>query len=338
MISARKPKKWRVVRWIALSVTAVTGFLFLLWVTGAIFYDLPAPTGVRKIAALLFLLITLGCWIFGRGRVRWVGPVLMLAVTAWWFTLRPSNDREWLPDVARTGWADINGDLVTLHNVRNFDYRTETEYTPHWETRTVNLSHLTGVDMAINYWGSPYIAHPIVSFQFSDAPSVCFSIETRKEKGERYSTIGGIYRQYELIYVVADERDVIRVRTNYRKDEDIYLYRLKIRPEKARSRFLEYVKTLNQLKDHPSWYNALTNNCTTSIRSQRENQRNPWDWRILVNGKSDEMLHDHGVIGAGDMPFAEFKKRSLVDEAAKAADQSPDFSARIRESAPSFKP
>lgn len=319
-------------------MVAVVGFLFVLWAAGAILYDLPAPALVRKIIALLFLLAAPGLAIFGRGRIRWGTPVLALAVTVWWFTLRPSNDRDWLPDVARTGWAEVNDDVVTLHNVRNCDYRTETDFTPRWETRTVNLSHLTGIDLAINYWGSPYIAHPIVSFQFSDAPPVCFSIETRKEKGESYSTIGGIYRQYELIHIIADERDVIRVRTNYRKGEDVYLYRLRISPERSRTRFMEYVKTLNQLKDHPKWYNALTTNCTTSIRSQHQNRRNPWDWRILVNGKGDEMLYEHGVIGAGDMPFAELKRRSLVDDAAKTADQSPDFSARIRESAPSFKP
>ena len=127
--------------------------------------------------------------------------------------------------MAQEPWAEINGDEVTLHNVRNCDYRTETDYTPRWETRTVRLSQLTGIDLAINYWGSPWMAHPIASFQFADAPPLCFSIETRKEIGESYSAIGGLYRQFELIYIVADERDVIRVRTNFRHGEDVYLYR-----------------------------------------------------------------------------------------------------------------
>jgi hypothetical protein len=134
-------------------------------------------------------------------------------VLAWWLTLKPSNDGNWQPDVAQLAWADIEGDQFTFHNVRNCDYRTDTDYTPHWETRTVRLSQITGIDLAIDYWGSPWIAHPIVSFQFADTPPLCFSIETRKTVGQSYSAIGGLYRQYTLIYLVADERDVIRLRT-----------------------------------------------------------------------------------------------------------------------------
>ncbi|RYD39575.1 MAG: DUF4105 domain-containing protein, partial [Verrucomicrobiaceae bacterium] len=262
---------------------------------------------------------------------------VLAMVMVWWFSLRPSNDRKWLPDVDRTASVEVDGDRVTLHNVRNFEYRTETDYTPRWETRTVDLSKLTGIDMAINYWGSPYMAHPVVSFQFSDSPPVCFSIETRKEQGESYSAIGGIYRQYELIYIVADERDVIRVRTNYRKGEDIYLYRLRITPEHARGRFMEYVTAVNELHARPRWYNAITTNCTTSIRTQHHaRKRQPWDWRILVNGKADEMLYQQGAFHTGGLPFAELKKRSLVNDAARAADADPDFSARIRANGPSF--
>ena len=143
--------------------------------------------------------------------------------------------------MAQEPWAEVKGDEVTLHNVRNCDYRTEANYTSRWETRTVRLSQLTGIDLAINYWGSPWIAHPIASFQFADAPPLCFSIEARKELGESYSAIGGFFRQFELIYVVADERDVIRVRTKFRRGEDAYLYRTTAPPEKARERFMDYI-------------------------------------------------------------------------------------------------
>ena len=164
---------------------------------------------------------------------------------------------------------------MTLHNVRNCDYRTETDYTPRWETRTVRLSQLTGIDLAINYWGSPWMAHPIASFQFANAPPLCFFIETRKEIGESYSAIGGFFRQFELIYVVADERDVIRVRTNFRRSEDVYLYHTTTPPEKARERFMDYIAALNQLHAHPRWYNAATTNCTTSIRTQHASRARP---------------------------------------------------------------
>lgn len=313
------------------------GLPFILWAMGALWYDLPSPFTVRKVAAVLFLMFVGFLWLSGKCMRRWTAAGLVGLVMAWWFTLAPSNDRKWLGDVAETASAEINGDQITFHNVRNFDYRTETDYIPKWETRTVAPSKLTGIDMAINYWGSPYMAHPIVSFQFSDSPPVCFSIETRKEEGESYSAIGGIYRQYELIYIVADERDVIRVRTNYRKGEDIYLYRLNITPENARTRFMEYITALNELHEKPRWYNAVTTNCTTSIRNQRHaGKRQPWDWRILVNGKADEMLYEHGVFRSGGLPFNELKKRSLINEAAQAANDAPDFSARIRADLPSF--
>jgi len=217
-----------------------------------------------------------------------------------------------------------------LHNVRNCDYRTETDYTPHWETRMVRISQITGIDLAVDYWGSSWIAHPIVSFQFADAPPLCFSIETRKKLGQTYSTIGGLYRQFELIYIVADERDVIRVRTNYRK-EDVYLYHTTISPAHARERFLEYIHSLNALRNKPRWYNAITTNCTTSIRTQHPpHERLPWDWRILLNGKGDELLYERHLIVTSGLPFAELKTRSLIDTRARAANNSPDFSKLIR--------
>ena len=309
-----------------------------LWVIGAFAYDLPFPA-LRAPVAIVYGLAVLVVFVLVRNRWLAKGVVAggFALVLAWWLSLRPSNDRSWLPDVSQTGWAEVDGDHVTLHNVRNCDYRTEMDYTPHWDTRTVDLSKLRGVDLAINYWGSAWMAHPIVSFQFENAPPVCFSIETRKEVGESYSAIGGLYRQYELIFICADERDVIRVRTNYRHGEDIYLYHTTMKPEKARERFLEYVASMNALRDKPRWYNAATTNCTTSIRTQHAStERAPWDWRILFNGYADEMLYERGALATGGLPFAELKKRALIDEAAKAADAAPDFSARIRAGRPGF--
>lgn len=314
--------------------------LVALWSVGAFYFDFPWPAGRSSAAVCLALLLSFAV-IFVRGSWRKIGSVVAVsaAVLGWWLMLTPLTDRKWQPDVARTASAEFRGDEVTFHNVRNCDYRSDTDFTPRWETRTVRLSKLTGIDMAINYWGSPYMAHPIISFQFADAPPLCFSIETRKEVGESYSALGGIYRQYELIYIVADERDVVRVRTNFRKGEDVYLYRLKITPDNARGRFLDYVTALNQLHAKPRWYHAVTTNCTTSIRNQRDPaRRNSWDWRILVNGKADEMLYQRGALHTGGLAFADLKSRSRINAAASAADAAPDFSARIRATAPSFHP
>jgi Domain of unknown function (DUF4105) len=324
----------RLVRLLACALAWIAAILFAAWAFGAIYFDFSTTS---RLAAILFVFLLLAAIVFVRGELLKLSFVFsaFVLVALWWLTLKPSNDRAWQPDVAHTAWAQIDGDEVTVHNVRNCEYRTETDFTPHWETRTVRLSQITGMDLAINYWGSPWMAHPIVSFLFTDALPVCFSIETRKTIGQTYSALRGLYRQYSLIYVVADERDSIRVRTNYRRGEDVYLYHTLASPAQARERFREYINTLNILHDHPRWYNAITTNCTTNIRTQRPaNERAPWDWRMLLNGKADEMLYERHAIATGGLPFAELKERSLINKRASAADHDPDFSRLIREGLP----
>ena len=324
-----------VIRWAGVLLVLVIAIIAIAWAFGAVWFDAPFGNSNKILAGLLAMASAIAL-LFVKPFWRKLGifGVLFAGVLIWWLTLTPTNDSDWQPDVAQQAWADIQGDEVTLHNVRNCDYRTDTDYTPHWDTRTVRLSQITGIDLAIDYWGSPWIAHPIASFQFADAPPLCFSIETRKKLGQTYSTIGGLYRQFELIYIVADERDVIRLRTNYR-NEDIYLYRTTISPAHARERFLEYIHSLNALRNKPRWYNAVTTNCTTSIRTQRpRNERAPWDWRILVNGKGDELLYERHLIATGGLPFSELKQRSWINKLARAADQDPDFSRLIRANLP----
>ena len=323
----------KLLRFILFALAWIVAALCAAWTIGALYFDFPKA---GPFAAILFVIALLAIVIFVRGKLLKFGIVFgaCALVIAWWLTLKPSNDRAWQPDVARTAWADINGDEITIHNVRNCDYRTATDFTPHWETRTVRLSQITGMDVAINYWGSPWIAHPIVSFQFADGLPLCFSIETRKTTGQQYSTLEGLYRRYTLIYIVADERDVIRLRTNYRR-EDVYLYHTLASPAQARERLREYINTLNAMNESPRWYNAVTSNCTTSIRAQRAAKlRVPWDWRILLNGKADEMLYQDHAIATGGLPFSELKQRSLIDARARAADDDPNFSHLIREGLP----
>ena len=312
------------------------------WAFGALWFDCPIATPGHRVAwvYLLGVLILLTLWARGR---RWaaVGTLLLAAlVSLWWGLLQPSNERNWQPDVSREPWAEVNGELVTIHNVRNFDYRPEDktgESNPRWETRTVRLSQLTGLDAFLNFWGVSWMAHPILSFQFKDAPPVAFSIETRKEKGEAYSALGGLYRQYELVYIVGDERDLVRVRTNYRTGEDVYLYRTTLPLEDVRERFLEYIRSMNELHVHPRWYNAITANCTTSIRSQRSiAARSPWDLRILLNGRIDEMFYERGMLVTDGLTFPELRRRALINAAAKEADQDPEFSQHIRTGIPGF--
>lgn len=320
------------------------GFAWILliglsaWAIAALYIDLPSSLGT---VVSIFYAVLLVCALF-ISRQRLMRMAFWLAgfavVLAWWLSLTPSNDRQWQTDVDRTAWAEISGDRVTIHNVRNFDYHTETDYVPHWETRQYDLAQIEGVDIFITFWGSPWIAHPIVSFQFSDGQHVAFSVETRKVIGQEYSAVLGFFRQYELIYIVADERDVIRLRSNYRTGEEVYLYRTTATPEAARSVFVDYLRSLNDLHERARYYNAITSNCTTNIRihtSAASAKLPPWDWRLLLNGKSDEYAYEHGRL-AGALPFDELKARAHINEAARAADRAPDFSARIRTGRPGF--
>ncbi len=301
-----------------------------LWAVGAIYYDLPAAS-LRLPLAIGYGGVMLSLLIFSRRRWWALGAGFFIVLPPW-LHIRP-EPQEWLPDVARTAYAEIDGERVVIRNVRHCDYRTELDYTVDWRTRTIDLSRIRGIDLALNYWGSPMIAHPLVSFQIDGAEPVVFSIETRKRTGQSYSTIAGFYRQYGLIYVVSDERDVLRVRTNYRQGETVFLYRIRVTPERARAIFLSYLERLNELHETPEFYNALTSNCTTNIRLHVEataKHPDPWNWRILLNGYLDELLYQHHVL-VGDGSFPELKARSEIKEAAMKIGDAPDFSELIRE-------
>lgn len=323
-------------RRIGAALAALPVVLLALWCGTALGFRFPGPTVIRHGAGGLFVLGVLATLLAVRPLVRKgaVLTVLFGLFAAFYATVRPSNDRDWSPEVAFPPTGSVSGDTLTLKNVRNFRYRSESDFTERWETRTYDLSAIEGADLYLSYWGSPLIAHTIVAWDFTSAPPLAVSIETRKERGEQYSAIRGFFREYELYYVAADERDLIGLRTNHR-DEDVYLYRVRISPEAARDLLLDYVKTMNELAEHPRWYNAAIDNCTTGIRVHVEHigSVRPWDWRILVNGHGDELMYERGNI-ATDLPFDELKRRSNVVARAKAAGDAPDFSARIREGLP----
>ncbi len=325
-----------VVLWLAIGIVV----LLNLWATAALYFDLRfVSLGIPAAIAYVVVIVILLAVFRGRWLSLVIGLFAFSCVLTWWLSLKPSNDRPWQPDVAQTAWAEIDGDQITIHNFRNCDYRTEGDYTPHWETRTYNLSKLRSVDLFLIYWGSPWIAHTIVSFDFGDEGHIAISIEARREIGKAYSAVRGFFRYNEIIYVISDERDVVRLRSNYRQHEDVYLFHTTATAQEGRLIFLDYLRRANQLRDRPEWFNALTNNCTTniSVHMADAGHRNffRWDWRILLNGHADEMLYEHGDL-AGSLPFAELKRRALINPAARAADQAPDFSELIRKGRPGF--
>jgi hypothetical protein len=320
----------KLLTWIATLGIAGWGAL-MLWFSG------PGPAFVRAALAIAVLLGLPAARALVRPHAKAclvVGTVFGVLLL-WYFSIKPSNDRDWAPDVAHIPTAEIHGDLVTIHNVRNFDYRSETDFTERWETRTLDLGKVTGLDCFLSYWGSKVICHTILSWPFSDGQHLAVSIETRKERGEEYSAFKGFFRHYELCYVAADERDLVRLRTNYRH-EQVYLYHLKTPAAHARDILVDYLAGMNALAANPEFYNALTTNCTTVIRQHAlrvaEGPR-PWTWKILANGYLDEAAYENGNVDTS-LPFAELKAKCLIDAKAQAADQDPAFSQRIRRDLP----
>ena len=315
-------------------LTAAAG----IWGALAVMYSGPQSDLVRNGLAAAVALLSLAALVavgFRRWRWRAFGAYLALfmALVVWWRGIEPSNERDWQADVAVLSRATIEGDAVTVHNIRNFDYRSETDYTPAYYDKRFDLSKLEGVDLVAVYWMGPAIAHTFVSFAFAGGDHLAISIETRKEKGEGYSTIKGFFRQYELYYVVADERDVVRLRTNFRHDppEQVYVYRLQGQIEDGRRVFVEYMNKINALNASPEFYNTLTTNCTTNIwfHSLVNPGHVPFSWKILASGYVPQYLYETGRLDTR-VPFPELRQRAHVNGRAQAADKAADFSRRIR--------
>jgi hypothetical protein len=324
------------VRLFLLGVVTLVLLIGVAWAFGALWFDFPFSAFRRPLAAA-FGLGAIAALVFVRPRWRaQLGVAGAIAlVAAWWLTIRPSNTRDWQPEVAEAPYVEIDGDRVVIHNFRNFEYFSKTDFRPRWETKTVHLSNLRTVDFFTNFWGPKLICHTFVSFDFGPEGYVCISIETRPAKGQTYSAIAGLYRQYELYYVIGDERDIVRLRTNYRL-EDVYLYHLiPATPERSRALFLDYVKTANELRDRPQWYNELFSNCTTNVRLHIKDigSARPWDWQILVNGFIAERAYELRAIDTS-LPFAELRRLSYIDYRARDADDDPTFSSLIRKGLP----
>ncbi len=326
---------WRAMRWVG-TAAAVLALLFTgLWGALAIWYRLvPAPPS-RDILVGGYLLLACAavvCLILRRWRVVAIYTVCFMAVLGWWATLQPSNDRAWADDVARTPTGTIEGNRLVMRDVRNFVWRSDSDFEPRWETRSYDMNELIGADLFMSYWAGESIAHAIVSFGFADGQHLAFSIEIRKEKSETYSALAGFFRAYELSFIAADERDVVGVRTNVRH-EDVRIYRLRMPPATARALLLEYVAGANDLAREPRFYNSLTTNCTTQIfHMVRALQPGlPLDYRVLLAGYVPDYIYDRGGLDTS-LSFETLRDRSHIQGKANSTD--PDFSRKIREGVP----
>jgi Domain of unknown function (DUF4105) len=322
---------------LSVTITAIT-----LWGVGALYLSRLLPARWRALAAASYGTASILAFALLPSPGTAVAALAIFTVLVILFLRIPaSNDRDWQPDVSVTPRATVNGDLVTIHGVRNFDYRSESDFTPRWEDRTYDLRKLDSADIIAVYWSGKAVAHIMVSFGFQDQDYLAVSIETRKEKGESYSTLAGFFRRYELYYVVADERDVIRVRTTYRQpQEDVYIYRTRTPQRNIRRSFLDYLQAMNAMCVHPRFYNTLTTNCTTTVlmHTRMNPESPPMSWKILLSGYLPDYLYELGRIDTAKR-FADLEKLSRVNERAQAADKDDaSFSQRLRQGLPKPAP
>jgi hypothetical protein len=320
---------------------AVIWFLCLAaliaWATLAIYYSNLSSAGLRLALAGAFAAFAVWAfWLSRQRRMSVIAVALFLGVVAWWITIRPSHDRPWRPEVAVMPRALIDGDRMRISGVRDFDYRSRDDFTVRYEEREVRLSHLTALDFYVSYFMAGPVGHTFLSFIFDNVPPLSISIETRPEVGEGFAPIASLFKQFELIYVVGDERDLVGVRTNQRH-EAVYLYRLNASPDDARRLLLVYLARINELADRPEFYHLLTNSCTINIvrYANAAGRGGGFDVRHILNGLVDNYLYYSGRIDT-TLPFDELRRRSLINAAAQAADGAPDFSQRIRESLPTM--
>ena len=340
------------VRSLAKALKWVGGALLLLIVSGwavMMLHYSNLPGGwLPDVAAVAYALfaIFMAVVIVRSPKNRWraIGMLaaVWVALIAWFLLIPPSNTRDWQADAARPPRVAVAGDRVTIENVRNFVYRSETDFDERWETRSYDLSKLDGHDLLIVYWGMAAVAHTMVSFRFRDDTRpggfdfLVISIEARRERSEAYSPVAGAFRRYELYYVIADERDVIAVRTNHRHNET-YLYRTLSTPARSRALLLNYLKTANELSREPAWYNTLTDNCTNGIlyHVRSLGDELPYSWEILLNGYADRYAYKAGGLDRA-LSFEDLKRRSRINDTAQRHDVDEAFSAVIRAGLPGY--
>lgn len=328
-------------RTLSLSLITLIMLTSSVWALLAICYQGSGGVPGKVLWCGLWLLALCGCayWLWA-GQPWWyavAGYVLMFgALLIWWSGIKPSLDRAWADDLAEVTTGEIERNRVRLHNVRNFEWRSTTDYDIRWESRDYDLRRLQSVDMITSFWGLESIAHVLVSFGFSDGEHVAFSVEIRRESHESFSELGGFFKQFELSIIASDERDVVRVRSNVR-NEDLWLYRINLSPADARELFRSFVVQANQLAEHPRFYHTVTGNCTTIVFSMMKHivEGLPLDYRLLLTGYLPAYVHEVGGMTPG-VELEELQRRGRITDKARAAGDDPAFSSLIRRGVPGW--
>lgn len=323
-----------ILRWILYILVILIVLASGGWAALALWYQVPAGATIRAVVAIAWgglALTVLALTLSRRGGAPLVVYALAFAVLlAWWSTIAPSNHRDWADDVARMLTGSVDGQRVTLYNVRNFNWRSDQDYDARWETRSYDLDQLASADIILSSWGMPAISHALLSFGFSDGSHVVFSVEIRRKQGQSFSSIGGFFKRFERTIIAADEHDVIRVRTNVR-DETDHLYRLQMSKSAMQALFLAYVKEANELAAKPAFYNTATSNCVTIVygMAKQIDPGLPYDYRLLLTAYLPSYLYQVGALDK-HYPLAVLTQQGDITARARASGPGDDFSHAIR--------
>lgn len=328
----------RSLRPVALLITwLVAGLVIALLTAFASFFLYVASLPwewARVLLTVAFILLVGGLFLFikPRRKAALIALGLVALVYLWYALIPASNDRDWRPEVARVAAVDFDGDRVTVDNVRNFRYRSESDFEETWERWVYDLSTLSSLDIYFSYWGPRDIAHTMLSFGFENGDYLAVSVETRKEVGETYDPLRSFFKQFELIYILGDERDLIALRTNIRL-EDTYLFPMDITPENRRALLVDILQRADKLGRKPKYYATIEDNCTTSLLghiNKVEERPVRFSLKLLLNGYIPELAYERGNIPT-DAPFEEVMKRYSISAKAKEIGVGPSFSKSIRE-------
>ena len=327
-------KLWMIGKLSFIALMMLITFCSGVWGAFALWYQLPGNGVIRTMGSAAWVIGVIALVVIAIHRRSWIPlgayALIYAVLLLWWASIAPSNQRIWADDASHLLTGAVQGSNVTLNNVRDFTWRSDDDYYVRWETRHYDLDHLASADAVLSYWGSAAIAHAMISFGFDDGSHVVFSVEIRKQRGQQYSAIGGFFKQYETILVAADERDVIRVRTNVRGEDD-YLYPLHMDKAAMRALFLAYVQDANKLTVTPEFYNTITSNCTTIVyRMARQIEPGlPRDFRLLLTGYLPEYLYKVGALDQST-PIEEQRQRARITDKARNSKPGDDFSRAIR--------
>ncbi len=245
---------------------------------------------------------------------------------------RPTHNKNWRPEQSRLPSAKIKSNTIKIKDIRNFTFHSESNFDQSYYDKEFDLNQLVSLDYIHQpFHRMPLAAHTFLSFGFSNGDYISISFEARRKKGAGFSSIKGLLRYFGLIYIVADEKDILRLRALHHRDK-IYIYPLKASPEKIQALFLDIIERINRIKEKPEFYNTLLSTCATNLVKHVNNifylniAIGP---KVLLPAFADRLIYKFGLVDT-ELSFKEARKKFLINKKIHKFADHPDFSRKIR--------